>query len=156
MIKPKFYAKKSGTWFWLDDESAMRKYLEKFEEGQALEMTVSAKYKRRTQGDPGEDTNFNGYYWAVPVRMISDEMGELDDNVTHNLLQMMFNKKGVRTVGPDGKMSNVEIPAGTKDMSGAEFAEYCSKIRMWASIPKDQGGLEIYIPEPHEADYNSR
>lgn len=155
-IKPKFYGKKAGRRFSIDDEAGLQKYLEKFEDGQALEITIAAKFKRRTQGDPGEDTNFNGYYWAVPIRMISDEMGELDDNVTHNILQMLFNKRGVRMVDGSGKMTNVEIPRGTKEMSGVEFAEYCSKIRMWASLPKDQGGLGLYIPEPHEAEYDQR
>jgi hypothetical protein len=45
------------------------------------------------------------------------------------------------------KMSkdNKEIPLGTNEMTGWEFAEYCSRARMWASQE-----LEIYIPEPHE------
>lgn len=41
-------------------------------------------------------------------------------------------------------------------MSGGDFSEYCAKIRMWASIPTDQGGLGIYIPEPHEVVYDDK
>jgi len=38
-----------------------------------------------------------------------------------------------------------KIPLGTSKMSGGEFAEYCSRARMWAN--KELG---IYIPEPYE------
>jgi len=157
MIKPKFLVQVLNGTMVFKDRPAFTNYMRKFEEGQELEITIGPKFRRRTQGDKaaGEETNFNGYYWAVPVRMISDEMGEIDDNVTHNLLQMLFNKRGVQTVDGTGHHHNVEIPRGTKDLSGAEFAEYCSKIRMWASLPKEQGGLGVYIPEPHEAEYEA-
>ena len=154
-IKPKWQAHLERGRLVIHDKTGFYKYLEKFKPGQALDVVVGVQYKRRTQGDPGEETNFNGYWWAVPIRMISDEMGELDDNVTHNMLQMMFNKKGMRVLDPETKqMVNIEVPRGTKYLSGIEFAELCSKVRMWASLPKDQGGLGIYIPEPHEAHYD--
>ncbi len=151
MIKPKFYGHARGGKFVPDEPDVLRDYMAKFPDGKEMEMTIGTKYKRRSQGEPGEQTNFNGYYWGVVVRIISDVMGELDDQVTHNLLQMKFNKKGV-TVGGE----NIEVPAGTKEMSGADFSEYCSKIRMWAAQPGSITERGVYIPEPHEAEYDDR
>lgn len=155
MIKPKFYGTVSGGKFIHSDPALFENYIRKFDDGKELEITVGPKYKRRTTGAPGEETNFNGYYWAVIIRIISDVMGELDDNITHNLLQMIFNKKGITVFDPETKMMDrFEVPRGTKDLSGAEFAEYCSKIRMWAAIPGNLCNEGCYIPEPNEADYD--
>lgn len=156
MIKPKFYGIAKNGQFILDPRELenFRRYMLAFKEGQEMEMTVARKYKRRTSGQPGEETNFNGYYWAVVVRIISDTMGELDDNVTHSLLQTLFNKKGISVIDPETKKRiSVEIPRGTRDLSGGEFADYCSRIRIWAAIPGNlcEGGC--YIPDPNEADY---
>lgn len=150
MIVPKFYATIQKGRLTHEDPGAFASYLvTQFDDGQEVELTVKKRYKRRTQGAPGEETNFNGYYWGVIVRMIADEIGEIGAdgyNRTHAWIQVnVGNFKAM----PDGKV----IPAGTKLKSGADFAEMCSKARMWASIPKDHGGLGIYIPEPHEAEY---
>lgn len=155
MNKPKFYAKRSkhGYFEW-EDDAAVGAYLQKFEEGTRLEITMGKFSKRRTQGSPGEATNFNGYYWGVVVSMVSDAMGEIDDDVTHNLLQLLFNKRGIVVIDPETKRGiNVEVPVGTKHLTGAEFAEYCSKIRTWASIPGNLCEKGCYIPEPHEVDW---
>lgn len=143
MIKPKFFGKILNGELIQDDSESFQKYLATHFEGKEIEMTVGPKYKRRTQGDPGEETNFNGYYWAVVVRMIADEMGEWDQDVVHDYIQMAVGNVRVMKNG-------IKLPAGTKEMSGVEFAEYCSKVRTWANSPDE---LNLYIPEPHECDY---
>jgi hypothetical protein len=154
MLKPKFYGTIQDGKFVHQDPILFSNYLRKWDDGKEMELTIAPKFKRRTQGLPGEETNFNGYYWAVIIRIISDTMGEVDDNVTHALLQQLFNKKGVKVKDPNTKQEiNVEVPRGTKDLSGAEFAEYCSKIRMWASIPGNLTETGIFIPEPNEMEY---
>jgi hypothetical protein len=155
MIKPKFYGTVNNGKFIHSDPALFEGYIRKFDEGKELEITVAPKKKRRTSGGPGELTNFNGYYWSVIIRMVSDVMGELDDNATHNILQMIFNKKGIEVFDPGTKQKiNIEVPRGTKNLTGGEFAEYCSKIRMWASIPGNLTTDGLYIPEPGEADYD--
>ena len=155
MIRPKFYGKAHGGKFIPRDPETLTGVMAKFQDGKELEMTIGPKYKKRSQGDVGEETNFNGYYWAVPVRIISDVMGELDDKATHTLLQMMFNFKFIEVVNPEtGKKEGIKVPKGTSDMSGQEFSEYCSKIRMWAAIPGNITERGVYIPEPHEAEYD--
>lgn len=124
-----------------NDREQVDLFLQKFKDDTEMEATISRKYKRRTSGAPGEDTNFNGYYWAIIIRMVSDHMGELDDDYTHNLIQI--NTGNVRRTD-DGK----DVPKGTKGMSGGEFAEYCSRARIWASKE-----LQLSIPEPNEIDW---
>lgn len=140
MIKPKFYATaRAGRIEWQDREAVSR-HMAKFPAGTEIELTISRKWKRRTQGAWDEETNFNGYYWAVPIRIISDYIGEEDGDTTHYWVQMAVGN--VKSM-PDGS----KVPAGTRHMSGAEFSDYCSRVRMWAA--KDHG---LNIPEPNEVD----
>ena len=147
-IKPKFYGTKNGDEFVLnpDQKSALASYLQKWHDGKELEMTVASKYKQRTSGQPGEQTNFNGYLWGVVYKIIGDAIGEMDLDYIHYWVQVKTgNVKGM----PDGSV----VPAGTSEMSGGEFAEFCSRARIWAGTPGNitEGG--IYIPEPREVDY---
>lgn len=140
-IKPKFFGKKINGKFVLNEREQYELYLDKFKDGTEMEMTIARKYKRRTSGQVDEETNFNGYYWAVVIRMVSDAMYEEDDDYTHDLVQI---EVGNVRMSSEGK----EVPAGTKNMSGGEFAEYCGKVRMWASKT-----LSISIPEPNEVEW---
>ncbi len=141
MIKPKFWGIMKGGKLMIADREQFDLYLTKFKDGTEMEMTISRKYKRRTTGAPGEKTNFNGYWWAVIIRMVSDEMGELDDDYTHNLIQLEIGNFKETDTG-------MRVPKGTKEMSGGEFAELCSKARIWASKE-----LSLSIPEPNEAEW---
>ena len=155
-IKPKFYGKVTNGLIEHVDSDAFKRHVSMYPDGTEVEITIGRRYRRRTQGLPGEDTNFNGYYWGVIVRMVADEMGELDNDFIHNMLQMLFNRKGISTVDPDTKMRvNIEVPRGTKYLSGGEFSEYCSRIRTWASIPGNICERGLYIPEPHEVEMDS-
>ncbi len=140
-IKPKFFGKMHGGKLQFYDREQFDLYLAKFPDDTEMEVTISRKYKRRTSGQADEQTNFNGYYWAVIVRLVSDEMGELDDDYTHNLIQIAT---GNVRILKDG----TKVPAGTKHLSGGEFADFCSRARMWASKE-----LSLSVPEPNECDY---
>lgn len=145
-IKQKYLGVKKGRSFIMNsnDQLVLGNFLQKFEDGQELEMTVSKRYIRRTSGLPGEETNFNGYLWGVAYKMIGDHIGEMDLDYIHHWVQICVgNVKGM----PDGQV----VPLGTSDMSGGEFAEYCSKVRIWAGKPE---GLSLYLPEPNEAEWS--
>ena len=148
-IKQKYYGVKKGKTFVLDEQSEMMvtNFLQKYEDGKEIEITVGAKSKKRTSGQPGEETNFNGYLWGIVYKIIADEIGELDLDYVHYWAQVKTgNVKGM----PDGSV----IPIGTSEMTGGEFAEYCSRVRIWASTPGSICENGMYIPEPNEADYN--
>lgn len=137
-IKPKFFGKMEGGKLVITDREQFELYLQKFKDDTEMEVIVSRKYKRRTSGQADEATNFNGYYWAIIIRMVGDEMGEIDDSYTDDMLQMEVGN--VRRT-PGGK----DVPAGHKEMSGGEFSDYCGKCRIWASK-----NLKLSIPEPNE------
>ena len=141
MIKPKFFGTVHGGRFIVNDQASLDQYLQKFKDDTEMEATFSRKYKRRSTGAIGETTNFNGYYWAVVIRMVSDAMGELDDDYTNDMLQL-------ETGNYRESSSGLRVPKGTKEMSGGEFSEYCGKCRIWASKE-----LQISIPEPNEAEW---
>lgn len=145
-IKIKFYGKISYGKFRLNDPDLYQTHLSKFKEGQEMEMTIDRKHKRRTQGAPGEETNFNGYLWGVVYKIIGDEIGEMDLDYIHYWAQI---NTGNVKIAPDGKT----IPKGTSWMSGGEFAEYCSKVRIWAAKPGNIVEKGIYIPDPNECDW---
>lgn len=138
IIKPKFYGIMKGGKLILNDRDQFDLHLEKYKDDTEMELTISRKYKKRTSGQSDEDTNFNGYYWGVIIRMVSDHMGELNDSYTDDLLQ-------IETGNVKRSDSGKEIPLGHKEMSGGEFAEYCSRCRIWASKE-----LQLNIPEPNE------
>ena len=130
-----------------DDKSALNAIIQKFKEGTEMQLTISKRLKKRTSGQPNEETNFNGYLWGVVYKIIADEIGELDLDYIHYWAQVSVgNVRGM----PDGKI----VPRGTSEMNGSEFSEYCSKVRIWAGTPKNivEGG--IFIPEPNEGCYN--
>jgi len=153
-ITPKFFASiKDGKLFFnIGQRELFNNYITKWPDGKEVELTIKAKYKKRTSGQPDEETNFNGYYWGVIIKIIGDELGyytkeELE--YIHDWLQM---KIGNVKIMPDKTM----VPAGTSNKSGAEFAEYCSKARMFASTPGNICEQGMYIPEPNEAEYEER
>src|SRR3990167_4598717 len=79
-IIPKFYGKMIRGEFKLNpqDEDYYQKYLRQFKDGQEMEITTKKRFRKRTQGAPGEATNFNGYYWGVVIAIIADYQGEID------------------------------------------------------------------------------
>ena len=148
-IIPKFFGKIINEKFVLNkvDSKNYNGYIGTFREGQEVEMTVKNKTKKRTSGQPDEETNFNGYYWGIIVAIIADEIGEYKTEDIHNWIQV---EVGNTKMTPNRKI----IPSGTSEMSGGEFAEFCSKARQWANMPGNICEAGLYIPEPHEAEFN--
>ena len=147
MIVPKFYgAVKNGKIEHQTPELFQNYIIFNFKDGQEVEITVKKKFKKRTSGQPGEETNFNGYYWAVVVRLIADEIGEIDQDIVHGWIQVATgNWKQMK----DGN----RIAKGTGGMTGGEFADYCSRARIWAGTPWNICEAGLFIPQPHEVEY---
>jgi hypothetical protein len=141
MITPKFFATiEQGKVKHADPQAFQTYVIQKFKEGQEVEITIKRKFKRRTSGQPGEKTNFNGYFWFI-MEILADELGYFDKRkVADDVLVEIGHTKMNRF----GKM----VAGETHDLEGAKFAELCSKIRMWASSEQN-----IYLPEPNEKNY---
>lgn len=144
---PKLFAKAQNNKAVFDNPQQYQLWMGKFKDGTELEVVIKRKYKKRSSGLPDEDTDFNGYYWGVIVTMVADAVGEASAQQVHEWIQMSIGN--VKRM-PDGK----EVAGETKDMSGGEFAEMCSKARTWAGTAFDifgEGGL--YLPSPHEGEW---
>lgn len=145
---PKFYGQKgeSGEFEHAHPDDFAR-HMELFEVGDELELTVKKRSKRRTQGAPGEGTNQNGYLWGVLIRSIADEIGELDQDVVYAWVLVAV---GHFKVMPDG----TKIALGTSDLEAGPFQELCKRIQIWAATPGNVCEKGLYLPDPHEAEYN--
>jgi hypothetical protein len=146
MIKQVFYGKSSDGMFEHEAPDYFERFMRALEEsGKRLEMTVKVYRRPRSTGKDGEG-NQNGYYWAVPVRMIADEIGELDQDLVHEWIQLAV---GNFRVMPDGH----KVALGTKEMNTVEFEEYCARVRTWAGTPGAIVESGMYIPAPNEVEY---
>lgn len=147
MIKQIFYGRAAAGKFLHEAPQYFERFMHALEDSdKRLEMTVKVYRKPRSTGQPGETGNQNGYYWAVPVRMIADEIGELDQDLVHEWIQLAV---GNFKVMPDGH----KVPKGTSDMDTSEFEDYCARVRTWAGTPGNICEAGLYIPMPHEAAY---
>jgi hypothetical protein len=100
-----------------------------------LEMILRrAKSKRSAQQ--------NKYYWAVVVKILSEETGNDPEDI-HDFIKLKFNPKFV-TVGNEQALTG----GSTTELGTKEFEEKMEEIRAWASI--EQG---IEIPEPNGVEY---
>jgi len=120
------------------DPEEFSRYLRTFEDGTEMEIYIQRKKKLRTSGQPGESTNFNGYYWGVIVQMVADYIGDMDTEYVSKNIELQVGNFKTNKNGD-------KIPLGTSKMTGGEFADYCMKARIWANQE-----LGLNIPEPHQ------
>ena len=109
-------------------------YIRGLRNGEA-ELIVRKAFRKRSN-------KANAYYWGIVLPLISDEIGILIHEETHELLKSLFLKKGV-----DYKGKRFEVIRSTTDLSKMEFEDYLEKIRKWAQIE-----LNLKIPLPNEID----
>jgi len=121
------------------DPDGFELFMKQFEDGYEMQAMVQPKVKRRTCGRAGELSNQNGYYFGVQLKMIGDEIGEMDLRIVDNWVQI--------EVGNIKIIKDKIVPAGTKFKEPADFQNYCKKVSIWAS-----SFLHLYIPDPHESE----
>lgn len=116
---------------YINDRKDMDEYLALQEDG---EVQVIIQKRRKPRSD-----NQNRYYWGVVVRLIADEIGELDQDLVHHYLQI--------AVGNFKEIKGVKVPDGTSLKNTGEMEEYLERVRTWASSE-----LSICVPLPNEVD----
>ena len=82
--------------------------------------------------------NAERYYRGVILKMIADEMGEIDLERIHEMLSEKFKPKKI-IVWPDGK--RVELPLSNADMDRKQHSEFLNKCKHFAATE-----LNCYIP----------
>lgn len=146
MVKPKFYGKVVGGKFEAENRRDLELYLSRFE-GKEVYAVFTRRGKPRTTGAPGEGSNQNGYLWGVCIKLIADEIGEIDlDYVYHWVLLKVGHFKEM----PDG----TRVPLATSDMEAGPFQDLCKRIQTWAAQPGNICEMGMYIPDPHEVEYD--
>jgi len=107
-----------------DDSGALRANLQGWE-GKRVSVEVEREYKRRT-------TQQNRRYWSVIVPCVAELLTKTRDlpissDQAHYLLKAAFLGQVETDLGP--------VPKSTRNLSTAEFAEYCDRIEAhFASI----------------------
>lgn len=145
-MKVDFFGKAEGGEFVHESPKLFAQHMAQLEEkGKRLVMSIKPFRKPRSTGVDG-GPNQNGYYWAVIVRMVGDEIGEADQEIVHGWIQEAIGNVKVMRNG-------AKIPKGTSDMDTGEFEEFCSRARMWAAAPGNVCEAGLFIPLPNEADY---
>lgn len=138
MITPKFPAEIRGCQIRPMDITAYIAHLKELE-GKKVSVVIKKYSPTRTSPE-------NRYYWGVVVEMLADEFGITTKDDMHEILKNLFLK--VRIILTTGKtIQSVEYVRSTSGLSIAEFEDYLSKIRMWASIEH-----QFYIPLPNEVE----
>ncbi len=101
-------------------------------DGDVMSLTIT-KYKKYRSNPQ------LSYYFAVPVKILSEHLGYHVDEM-HDLLKHMFNPKMIDING-----FCVEIGGSTGELKTDQMEDYLSRIRMWAS-----SDLNVFIPLPNE------
>jgi len=80
------------------------------------------------------------YYWAVPVRLISQHTG-YEESEVHAILKQMF----LKTTNKDGYTYVKSLSAVARQVDTTEMKEFIEKVQRWAAKE-----LNLYIPDPGE------
>jgi len=81
---------------------------------------------------------------------------DLDPEKTHVFLKSMF----LRVEESSGTYRYKRV-LSTTELSQEAYQEYWKRVQRWASLPTLQGGLsfdsglDLYIPDPNEVDYDN-
>ena len=104
-------------------------------EGKTVVITVGEQKKRRS-------LNLNSYYWAVVVKLLSEETG-YDKDEMHAVLKSMFLRTRYQIKGVW-----VDSTKSTTKLSNKEMGEFIEEVKRFASTT-----LGVYIPDPNEVEY---
>ena len=104
-------------------------------EGKTVVITVGEQKKRRS-------LNLNSYYWAVVVKLLSEETG-YDKDEMHEVLKSMFLRTRYQIKGVW-----VDSTKSTTKLTHKEMSEFIEEVKRFASTT-----LGVYIPDPNEVDY---
>lgn len=118
----------------LNEPEAFKNYLKIFD-GDEVNVSVK-KFKPYNQ----RSNQQNRYYWGVVIKILADETGYTSDEM-HSALAYQF----LLTVGTRKLLPFVK---STAKLSTAEFEEYMTKVRSFASVE-----LKTYIPTPNEVPF---
>lgn len=116
--------------FVLDNVQAFRRYVAAKFKGHEVTVTVEKKKAQRSLDQ-------NAYWWAVPVKILADELGYTE----HQMHYALLGEYGGYQPGPTG--AAVPKISSSSDLSRAEFTKLIEWVLDWA--PSE---LNVVIPPP--------
>jgi hypothetical protein len=116
--------------FALDNDAAFRNYIAAKFKGREVVVSVTKKTRPRSLDQ-------NAYWWSVPVKLLSEELGYTDAQMHYALL----GEYGGFQDGPTGQA--VPKVASSSQLTTEEFAKLIDWVLDWA--PSQLG---VVIPEP--------
>ena len=106
-----------------------------------LAVTVEVKIKKYRRSN-----EFNNYYWAIVVAMISERLRELGHDVDKDLVHEFLKGRFLYSELTDpGTGEVMKIPKKTSELATGEFMEYLEHVKQFAAET-----LDLYIPDPNE------
>ena len=106
-----------------------------------LAVTVEVKIKKYRRSN-----EFNNYYWAIVVAMISERLRELGHDVDKDLAHEFLKGRFLYSELTDPSTGEVmKIPKKTSELATGEFMEYLEHVKQFAAET-----LDLYIPDPNE------
>jgi len=148
MATPFFYGrikqdKKGDNQIRLDYRRDYQRYLNQtFKKDQPIKLSIKKNIKKRTTGQGDEKSNQNGYLWGVVIPILADHFGYTDDEMLDALRPLFFFEVS-------DKNPKVKRLLSTTLYNTKEWEDKMEDIRVWA-LKEEQ----VYIPEPHEVDYD--
>lgn len=91
---------------------------------------------------PARSLDQNAYWWAVPVKIVAEHIGE-DAKTADRLLRAACLSETILL--PNGKA--MEVIGEHKNLTTAEFTKLIDRARIWC-----KNELNIHIPAPNEID----
>jgi hypothetical protein len=139
-MKPIFTGKISKGKFFMDNRKDFDGYVGSLGEGE-YQLTIEKRRKARTTGKEWEQSNENGYYWAIVIphlqRYFASIGLRMDTNQVHDGIKMLFLNEGM--------FSKFPKIGSTAKLSTDEWEALMSRIREWAAEE-----YHLYIPQPNE------
>ena len=96
------------------------------------------------------------FYYGVVVRLVAESM-EISREAAHAFLAEMF--LTVEETSPNG--FRYKRVLSTTELGDKAYRDYWQSVQKWAALPTDpdglnqDSGLELYIPDPNEVDYEN-
>lgn len=116
--------------FAIDNREAFRRYVAAKFKGHEVTVTVEKKTRKRTLDQ-------SAYWWAVPVKILADELGYTPNQMHYALL----GEYGGYESGPTGQA--VPKVASSSELNTEEFAKLIDWVLDWAPSQ-----LNVVIPPP--------
>lgn len=99
------------------------------------------------------------YYHAVTKTMVAEAMDIEPEEAHEFLCRLLLTVE--ETAEVNGKKIRYTRTKSTTELDDEQYRDFWQRANRWASLPtQDYGldinsGLEIYIPDPNEADYSN-